>query len=59
MCESQLPTNLLESRLIFKKYGSFRQLEPQALIIVSNFMGKEPVTGLNTINGLFRMLRLP
>jgi hypothetical protein len=53
-----LPTNLLNSRFIFKKYGSFRQFNPNVLITVSNFMGKEPVTGLNTLNGLLRMLRI-
>lgn len=58
-CETALPTNLLNSRFIFKKYGSFRQFEPKALITVSNFMGKEPVTGFNTLNGLLKMLRIP
>lgn len=57
-CETALPTNLLNSRFIFKKYGSFSQFDPKVLITVSNFMGKEPVTGLNTLNGLLKLLRI-
>jgi len=53
--EKALPTNLLNSRFIFKKYGSFRQFNSSVLITISNFMGKEPVTGLNSINGFLKM----
>lgn len=50
-----LPTDLLQYRWIFKKYGSFKQFNTKSLIHVCEFMSHEPVTGLNTINRVIKM----
>ena len=56
--EESLPTNLLEFRFIFRKYGNFRNFKNPALLNIAKFMGQEPITGLNFLNSLLKMVRL-
>lgn len=52
---SALPTDLLQYRFLFKKYGSFRRFNAKQLVSISHFMSHEPVTGLKTINNILRL----
>lgn len=56
--EKALPSNMLHSRFIFKKYGSFRQFNSRVLLTCAQFMSLEPMTGLNSINGLIKIIKL-
>ncbi len=51
-----LPTDLLQYRFIFQKYGSFHQFNADYLVKLSHFMSHEPVTGLTILN---RVVKLP
>ena len=55
--ENFLPTDLLEFRRLFTKYGQFRMFKTRSLMHMANFMSIEPVTGLNTINNILRLFR--
>lgn len=52
---SALPTDLLQYRFLFKKYGSFRRFNAKQLVSISHFMSHEPVTGLKTINNILKL----
>lgn len=52
---SALPTDLLQYRFLFKKYGSFRRFNAKQLVSISHFMSHEPVTGLKTINNIVKL----
>ena len=52
-----MPTDLLEYRKLFKKYGQFRMFKTRSLMSMCNFMSIEPVTGLNTINNILRLFK--
>ena len=56
--EEILPTDLLNYRIIFKKYGDFNYSDTHTLQHISHFLGLTPVTGLNTINNILSMVRL-
>jgi hypothetical protein len=53
--KSALPTDLLQYRFLFKKYGSFRRFETRYLYHISHFMSHEPITGLKTINNIIKL----
>lgn len=53
--KSALPTDLLQYRFLFKKYGSFRRFETKHLVLMSHFMSHEPITGLKTLNNIVTM----
>jgi hypothetical protein len=53
-----LPTDLLQYRVIFTKYVSFRFFSATTLLHIGHFMGLNPVTGLNTINNILRIAKV-
>lgn len=54
-----MPTDLLHYKDLFRKYGQFNHFQIKTLIQMANFMSIRPVTGLNTINNILRLVRLP
>ena len=55
--EHFLPTDLLEFRQEFTRYGQFRMFRTKSLMHMAHFMSIEPVTGLNTINNILRLFK--
>jgi len=53
-----LPTDLLQYKEIFRRYGDFQYLPIKELIKISQFMGVEPVTGVNIINNILKIFKL-
>jgi len=49
------PTDLLNYKLIFHKYAKLNYFQTKHLILISHFMGHEPVTGFNTVNRVIQM----
>lgn len=56
--ENVLPTDLLQYRDIFQKYGDFYHYTPTTLLHIAHFMSLDPVTGLNTINNILRIFKI-
>jgi hypothetical protein len=56
--KNTLPTDLLQYRHLFSKYGDFSLLSPKVLVHIAHFMSKNPVTGLNTINNIIRLSKI-
>ena len=56
--ENTLPTDLLQFRALFTKYAQFKYFQPQNLLRIANFMGLNPVTGLNTLNNILRVFKV-
>ena len=56
--EKFLPTDLLEYRQMFTKYGNFYQFKTRSLMHMAHFMSISPVTGLNTINNILRLFKV-
>ena len=56
--EKFLPTDLLEFRNLFTLYGQFRLFKTRSLMHMAHFMTISPVTGLNTINNILRLVRV-
>ena len=57
--EKALPTDLLNFKHLFRKYASFHHFEIKQLLNMANFMSVTPCTGLNTVNNILRLVRLP
>lgn len=55
--ESVLPTDLLNFKSIFKNYTDFKYFDNRTLMHIANFMGLEPITGLNTVNNLLSFMK--
>lgn len=55
--ESVLPTDLLNFKSIFKNYTDFKYFDNRTLMHIANFMGLEPVTGLNTVNNILSFMK--
>lgn len=55
--EDFLPTDLIEFRNLFRRYGQFRHFRTRSLIHMAHFMSIEPVTGLNTINNILKLVK--
>lgn len=53
--EDALPTDFLQYRHLFRKYANFRHFDTKTLMHMANFMGIEPVTGVNTINNVIKL----
>lgn len=53
-----LPTDLLEYRKLFTKYGKFNLFQTKSLIHMAHFMSISPVTGLNTINNILSLFKV-
>lgn len=52
-----LPTGYLSFRFMLTKYLNRRVLGPEELMAVIRFLGKEPLTGFNTLNKLMRAIK--
>ena len=53
-----MPTDFLEYRNLFRKYGKFRMFKTKTLIHMAHFMSISPVTGLNTLNNILKIFKL-
>ena len=57
--DDYLPTDLIEYRHMFNKYAKFHMFKTKTLMQMAYFMSIKPVTGLNTINNILKLVRLP
>jgi hypothetical protein len=53
-----LPTDLLQFKEIFRRYGCFKHMDIKNLIKIANFLGIQPVTGVNILNNILKIFRL-
>ena len=53
-----LPTDLLQYKILFKRYADFQFMSIDGLRRISYFMGLEPVTGFNIINNVLGLITL-
>ena len=47
-----LPTDLLQYKFMFVRYGNFKYMSVDSLKSISHFMSLEPVTGFNIVNNI-------
>ena len=57
--DDYLPTDLIEYRHMFNKYAKFHMFKTKTLMQMAYFMSVKPVTGLNTINNILKLIRMP
>lgn len=55
--ERYLPTDLLDYRTEFTRYGQFRMFRTKTLVHMAHFMSIEPITGLNTLNNILSLFK--
>jgi len=53
-----LPTDLLRHRDLFKRYGAFKFFSVDGLKRIAYFMSLEPITGVNIINNVLKVVKL-
>jgi hypothetical protein len=56
--DTSLPTDLLQHRDLFHKYGGFKYFDNNTLLHIAHFMSLSPVTGLNILNNLLRIFKI-